>query len=146
MAILLMLFAILAGIALPTQFSVNAQLRTVVGSPIIASAISFMVGAVALIIVSLFGKGIYIKKEWFEAPWWIWTGGLLGASYVLATTILMPRIGASATVGYILAGQVVASILIDHFGLIGAHTHALSFPRLLGALLVIGGIILVQKF
>ncbi|MDQ0496336.1 DMT family transporter [Paenibacillus brasilensis] len=146
MAILLMLFAILAGMALPTQFSVNAQLRTVVGSPIIASAISFMVGAVALIIVSLFGKGIYIKKEWFEAPWWMWTGGLLGASYVLATTILMPRIGAAATVGYILAGQVVASILIDHFGLIGAHTHALSFPRLLGALLVIGGIILVQKF
>jgi len=58
----------------------------------------------------------------------------------------MPRIGASATVGYILVGQVVMSIVIDHFGLIGAHTHTLSLPRLLGALFVIGGVILVQKF
>ncbi|WP_307500277.1 DMT family transporter [Paenibacillus brasilensis] len=78
-----------------------------------------------------------------EAPWWMWTKGLLGASYVLATTILMPRIGAAATVGYVLAGQVLASILIDHFGLIGATTH--TFPRLLGALLVLGGVIIVQK-
>lgn len=146
MAIILMLFAILAGMALPTQFSVNAQLRTVVGSPIIASVISFIIGAVALTVISLFGKGICIKKEWFEAPWWMWTGGLLGASYVLATTILMPRIGAASTVGYVLAGQVLASILIDHFGLIGATTHTLNLPRLLGAFLVLGGVVIVQKF
>ncbi|TKI80401.1 DMT family transporter, partial [Bacillus cereus] len=83
-----------------TQFSVNAQLRTIVGSPIIASFISFTVGALVLFIVSLFGNRIQVKKEWFEAPWWMWTGGLLGAFYVLATTILMPRIGSAATVGY----------------------------------------------
>ncbi|MDQ0496573.1 DMT family transporter [Paenibacillus brasilensis] len=66
MAIILVLLAILAGMALPTQFSVNAQLRTVVGSPIIASVISFIVGAVALTVMSLFWKGIYIKKEWMK--------------------------------------------------------------------------------
>jgi len=70
-AIILVLFAILAGMALPTQFSVNAQLRAIVGSPTIASAVSFIVGALALLIVSLFGKGIHIKKEWIEAPWWM---------------------------------------------------------------------------
>jgi transporter family-2 protein len=64
MAIILILFAILAGMALPTQFSVNAQLRTVVGSPTIASAVSFIVGAFALLIVSLFGKGIYIMMKY----------------------------------------------------------------------------------
>ncbi|MGG0360194.1 DMT family transporter [Bacillus tropicus] len=146
MAIILVLFAIIAGMALPTQFSVNAQLRTIVGSPIIASFISFTVGALVLFIVSLFGNGIQVKKVWFEAPWWMWTGGLLGAFYVLATTILMPRIGSAATVGYILTGQIIISILIDHFGLIGATTHHLNIPRLLGAILVISGVIIVQKF
>ncbi|MBT2287606.1 DMT family transporter [Paenibacillus albidus] len=146
MAIFLMIFALLAGMALPIQFSVNSQLRTVVGSPIIASGISFIVGAIVLIIISLFGKGLYVKKEWLEAPWWMWTGGLLGAFYVSATTILMPRIGAAATVGYVLAGQVIVSIIIDHFGLIGANMHAINVPRLLGALLVIGGVVIVQKF
>lgn len=57
MAIILVLFAIIAGMALPTQFSVNAQLRTIVGSPIIAS---FTVGALVLFIVSLFGNGIQV--------------------------------------------------------------------------------------
>ncbi|WP_068505110.1 DMT family transporter [Paenibacillus kribbensis] len=146
MAIFFMIFALLAGMALPTQFSVNSQLRAVVGSPITASAISFTVGAVSLIMISFFTKGSFVKKEWFEAPWWMWTGGLLGAFYVLATTILMPRIGVAATVGYVLAGQVIISIIIDHFGLIGATMHTLNVPRLVGALLVIVGVIVVQKF
>ncbi|MEY8741217.1 DMT family transporter [Bacillales bacterium AN1005] len=146
MAIILILFAIIAGMALPTQFNVNAQLRNLVGSPITASGISFTVGAISLLVVSLFSSGIHIKKDWLDAPWWMWTGGLLGAFYVLATTILMPRIGAAATVGYVLVGQVIISVLIDHFGLIGATTHTLSLPRLLGATLVVIGVILVQKF
>ncbi|MFB5676062.1 DMT family transporter [Paenibacillus terreus] len=146
MAIFFMIFALLAGMALPIQFSVNSQLRTVVGSPITASGISFTVGAIVLMFISLFGNGLHVKKEWLEAPWWMWTGGLLGAFYVSATTILMPRIGAAATVGYVLAGQIIVSIIIDHFGLIGANTHAINIPRLVGALLVIGGVVIVQKF
>ncbi|TRZ39226.1 DMT family transporter (plasmid) [Niallia circulans] len=146
MAFVLILFAILAGMALPTQFNVNAQLKTIVGSPIIASGISFTVGAISLLVISLFSSGIHIKKDWLNAPWWMWTGGILGAFYVLATTILMPRIGAAATVGYVLVGQIIISILIDHLGLIGATTQTLSFPRILGAVLVVIGVILVQKF
>ena len=140
------MFSILAGMALPTQFSINAQLRNIVGSPVVASTVSFMVGAVALLVVSLFGKGINIKKEWFEAPWWVWTGGLLGAFYVVATVILIPRIGAAATVSYIFAGQMIASVLIDHFGIIGVQSHSLSLPRLCGLILVLIGVVIVQKF
>lgn len=72
--------------------------------------------------------------------------GTLRAFYVLATTILMPRIGVAATVGYVLAGQVIISIIIDHFGLVGATMHAINLPRMVGALLVIAGVIIVQKF
>lgn len=146
MIIFLIIFALLAGMALPTQFSVNAQLRSVVHSPIIASTISFIVGAIILLIISLFGKGMSVNKEWFMTPWWVWTGGLLGAFYVVASIVLIPRLGATATVAYILAGQMVASTLIDHFGLIGVHVHSLSIPRAIGIVLIIGGVIIIQKF
>ncbi|KRD87933.1 hypothetical protein ASE51_26490 [Bacillus sp. Root147] len=146
MIIFLIIFALLAGMALPTQFSVNAQLRSVVHSPIIASTISFIVGAIVLLLISLFGKGMNVNKEWLAAPWWVWTGGLLGAFYVVASIVLIPRLGATATVAYILAGQMVASTLIDHFGLIGVQMHSLSIPRVIGVLLIIFGVIIIQKF
>jgi bacterial/archaeal transporter family-2 protein len=81
-----------------------------------------------------------------RAPWWAWVGGLLGAVYVLATIIVIPRLGAATTVGLILAGQVIASIVIDHFGLIRVTVHELNIPRLAGAVLVVVGVTLVQRF
>ncbi len=136
----------MAGLALPIQFSINAQLRTVVGSPLVAATISFIVGAITLFTVSLFKAGFSFNKGIASAPWWVWTGGVLGAFYVLATIILIPRIGAGTTVALVLAGQIVASVLIDHFGLINVPIHLLSLPRILGAILVIIGVILIQKF
>lgn len=147
MWISLLIFAFLAGLALPIQFSINAQLRTVVGSPLIAATISFIVGAITLFTVSLFKAGFNFNKDSItSAPWWVWTGGVLGAFYVLATIILIPRIGAGATVALVLAGQIVAAVLIDHFGLINVPIQLLSLPRILGAILVIIGVILIQKF
>lgn len=66
--------------------------------------------------------------------------------YVLASIILIPRIGAATTVACALAGQVVASIIIDHFGLLQVTVNQVTIPRLIGALLIIVGVILVQKF
>ncbi|MGH0515863.1 DMT family transporter [Bacillus cereus] len=146
MWILFLIFAFLAGLALPIQFSINAQLRTVVGSPLVAATISFIVGAITLFTVSLFRADFSFNKGIASAPWWVWTGGVLGAFYVLATIILIPRIGAGTTVALVLAGQIVASVLIDHFGLINVPIHLLSLPRIIGAILVIIGVVLIQKF
>lgn len=145
MIILLISFALIAGMALPTQFSINAQLRTLVGSPILASTISFIVGSIALLILSFFSQGTKFNKVWIEAPWWIWTGGLLGAFYVVATIILIPRIGAASTVAFILTGQILASVLIDHFGLLGVQIQPVTLYKLIGVSFIIIGVILVQK-
>ena len=145
MIYVLILFALIAGMALPTQFSINAQLRSLVGSPILASTISFIVGSIALLILSFFNHGIKFNKNWVEAPWWIWTGGLLGAFYVVATIILIPRIGAASTVAFILTGQIIASVLIDHFGLLGVNVQPVNLYKLLGVSLIIIGVIFVQK-
>ena len=147
MAWFLLPLAIAAGAALPVQFSVNAQLRSFVGGPAVAGMISFFVGTIALVVVALI-----LRESWplgsalTQAPWWVWTGGFLGAFYVLATIILTPRLGAATTVGLILTGQVIASIVIDHFGLIRVPVHELNIPRITGAVLLIVGVILVQRF
>lgn len=144
---MLLVFGFVAGTCLPVQFSVNTQLRGVVGGTAVAAAISFLVGTVALAAAasilreSLPGIGAVLR-----APWWVWSGGLLGAFYVLATIILIPRLGAATTVGLILAGQVVAAVVIDHFGLIRVAVHEASAPRLVGAVLMVVGVALVQRF
>ncbi len=144
---ILLLFAFVAGVCLPVQFSVNAQLRGVVGGPTVAAAISFLVGTIALVVAaSILREPLPETDSVSNTSWWMWTGGLLGAVYVLATIILIPRLGAATTVGLVLAGQVIASIVIDHFGLIRVPVHELNVPRLLGAGLIIAGVALVQRF
>ena len=144
---LLLLFAFAAGAALPVQFSINAVLRGFVGGPAVAATISFFGGTLALIVVAL-----ALRESWplgeavARAPGWAWVGGLLGALYVLATIVVIPRLGAATTVGLILAGQVLASIIIDHFGLIRVPVHELNISRLAGAVLIVIGVALVQRF
>jgi bacterial/archaeal transporter family-2 protein len=139
--------ALAAGIILPVQFGINSQLRNFVGGPVAAAAISFVVGTVALAVAALVVQSSLPEPgSAASAPWWAWTGGLLGAFFVLASIILTPRLGAATTIGLILTGQVLASIVIDHFGLIRVPVHEASFPRIIGALLIVAGVVMVQRF
>jgi transporter family-2 protein len=139
--------ALAAGIVLPVQFGVNSHLRDFVGGPVAAAAISFVVGTVALAVAALVvQRSLPEPGSVASAPWWAWTGGLLGAFFVLASIILTPRLGAATTIGLILTGQVIASIVIDHFGLIRVPVHEASLPRILGALLIVAGVAVVQRF
>ena len=76
----------------------------------------------------------------------MYLGGLLRAFYVCASIVLTPRLGVATTIGLFLAGQVMASIVIDHFGLFGIPVQPASIPRILGALLIIVGVAVVQRF
>ena len=147
MAGLLLLFGLFAGASLAVQFSVNAQLRAFVGGPMVAATVSFVVGAMGLLVFSLvFRQSWLLAEAVSRAPWWVWVGGLLGAFYVLATIVLVPRVGAATTVGLILVGQVIASLVIDHFGLIRVPIHELNPQRVIGAALIVLGVALVQRF
>lgn len=145
---ILLLFAFIAGVCVPVQFGVNSELRSVVGGPAIATAISFFVGTIAAIIVAvlILRESLPGLDSISNAPWWVWTGGLLGVVYVLASVLLTPQLGAATTIGLALAGQMAASVVIDHFGLIRVPVHELSIPRLIGAVLIVGGVVLVQRF
>jgi transporter family-2 protein len=142
-----LLFAVAAGAMLPVQFGVNAQLSHWVGSPIRAAFVSFLVGTVALLILSAFvQKPMPSLARLGDVPWWVWVGGLLGAFYVAGSIVTAPKLGAVTLAAAIIFGQMLASVLVDQFGWVGFEEHHASPGRLIGVLLVAVGVVLVRAF
>jgi bacterial/archaeal transporter family-2 protein len=142
-----LLFAFAAGAMLPIQFGINAQLANWIDSPLRATLVSFVVGTVALFAAVLaFARGWPGSDRIDAAPWWVWVGGLLGAFYVLGSVVTAPRLGAATLVAGILAGQAVASLLVDHFGWVGFDENPITPGRLAGMGLVAAGVVLVRVF
>lgn len=146
MSLLLVAVAIFIGIALPLQAGVNAELRTWLGHPVQAALVSFTVGT-----LSLLSLGLLLRLSWTpaevlsRAPWWIWFGGLLGAVYVSMTVVLAPRLGAATMISAIMAGQLMGSLIMDHYGIVGYSVRAISAGRVLGALLLLAGVFLIHR-
>jgi transporter family-2 protein len=142
----LLLCAILIGIALPVQSGVNAQLRVSIGNPVLAALVSFIVGTIALLGLNLALRVPLPSGESIaRVPPWHWVGGLLGASYIYAAVILAPRLGAATLVAAIVAGQMVSSVILDHYGWVGYAQQPVTAGRLVGMVLVIGGVLLIQR-
>ena len=114
----LILLAIVVGFALPVQAGVNAQLFRV---PLPAARVAS------------------------QAPAWHWIGGILGAVYIAVAVVLAPRLGAATMIASVVAGQMLASLLLDHFGWVGFARQEATPARLLGAGLIILGVRLLQR-
>ena len=142
----LVLVAMLVGVVLPVQSGVNAQLRLNLGHPLLAAFVSFAVGTIALLGLNLALRTPMPSSDTFtRVTWWHWIGGLLGATYIYLAIVLAPRLGAATLVAAIVTGQMVTSLILDHFGLIGYPQQSLTPARAFGALLVIGGVLLIQR-
>jgi transporter family-2 protein len=143
--ILYIVLAVAAGFCLPTQAGINSRLNLWTQSPILAAAISFAVGTAALIVYAVMLRtplpSISNLKQY---PWWIWSGGLLGAFLVAATIVLAPRLGAAAMVVLVVTGQMIASLVLDHYGLIGYTVHPINAWRVCGVLLLVVGVVLIR--
>lgn len=140
-----LLLAILTGAILPLQAGVNSQLRGLLGHPVLAAAISFFVGTVALAAYSAVARIPLPGGALGRMQWWHWSGGLIGAFYVACAIILVPRLGAATLVAAVVAGQMVASLLLDHYGLVGYPRHSIDVWRVAGAVLVMAGVFLIQR-
>lgn len=142
----LILLAIAIGFALPVQAGINAQLRVSLGHPITTAFASFLVGTLALGLVALVMRvPVPEARIAAQAPAWQWAGGLLGAVYIAAAVVLAPRLGAATMIASVVAGQMLASLLLDHYGLVGFAEKAATPGRMLGAGLVILGVRLLQR-
>jgi len=143
---ILVLIAALVGMLLPVQAGVNAQLRFAVGHPLWAAFTSFLGGTLALGTVLLLARVPFAGGRGLAGvPGWQLTGGLLGATYIVAAVILAPRLGAATLIASVVLGQLVASLTLDHFGWIGFPVHSASLPRIAGAVLVLAGVLLLRR-
>jgi len=140
------LLAFLTGMAVSIQSGVNSQLRQALNNPVLAATISFGSGFIALLCFQgLVQGGLPTLATIRNVDWWKWTGGLLGAIYVTTVIITIPRIGAASLVSLSVAGQLVAAILLDHYGLLGFAQHPANVWRMLGGMLIIAGVLLVVR-
>ena len=147
MAWLYLLVCLVAGALMPLQAGVNAQLARWVGHPVVASLVSFAVGTLALLAYgAVLRPQLPTPGSLAAAPWWVWGGGLLGAVFVTAAAAFAPRLGAATFISVTIAGQVLVSVLLDHFGAVGFAERPVTPLRLLGALLLVAGVLMVRKF
>ncbi|QLG91737.1 DMT family transporter [Pseudomonas yamanorum] len=141
----LLLLAVVAGAVVPFQSAINANLGRGLGHPLWATLASLLVSIVVLlpVIVALrlpLPSLAFITK----APLWMWAGGAFGVCFISLALILLPKLGASGFIALAMAGQIIASLLLDHFGLFGLVERHLTAPRLIGALMLIAGVVLIQ--
>lgn len=137
----------LAGAGLATQDALNAQLRSALKSPMLGACVSFIVGALALGLLTLLGVlGRGKVGELAHTPWWVWAGGgLLGAFAVTAALIGIPKVSAGAVIAATVFGQLIAAVIIDHFGWLDVPQVRLNGWRIGGALLLFVAALMMQK-
>jgi transporter family-2 protein len=137
--------AALVGAGLTIQIGMNSTVRLGLGSPIIATIVNFGVGLLALVVLALASGARVPPGSAAAVPVWAWFGGLLGAAYVASTTVLGPRLGAASLLALTLAGQMLAALVVDHYGVIGFPQNPVTWPRLVGTLLLLIGVLLIMR-
>ena len=140
------LLGILSGAFIAVQAPINAQLAPGLGLPVAAAAFSFLSGAIVLGIISIVVTRFDgIALDWkAPAPWLFVAGGVLGGFYVTLSTILIPRIGTAALMAFLVAGQLMAGMVLDRIGFLGIAVREISLGRIFGAVLLLAGALLVR--
>ena len=144
--LVLIAVAIIAGSCVAVQQALNATLRADLGSALWAALISYLGGAIILLAALL-----SVREPWPTLPImakssiWSWTGGFFGAVYILTSIMLLPRLGAMTVIALLIAGQLLASVAFDHFGLFGLTQRPIDIYRASGSVLLMVGVLLIRR-
>jgi transporter family-2 protein len=139
-------FIILGGVLQTCGAAMNAQLFHSLGNRWLASSVSFaVITAFFLCVFTMFPAPLPTAEGLANMPWWAVVGGLVGAVQVYAGLTLVNRVGAGPFVGLTITAALVMSLLLDHYGWFRLPVHAINQWRILGALLMVGGVALIAK-
>ena len=144
-SLIAILVVVLAGGATALQAPTNARLASAVASPVNAAFISFAVGTTVLGIVAALMQTRPDMAAARALPWYAWLGGVYGACFVVAAAWGVPRLGVAMTITLMVAGQLLLSLVLDHFGALGVPQSPISLTRVAGVALVIAGVLLVRR-
>jgi len=109
-----------------------------------SSVIVHLAGAFFSMLVLFLNRGENIAR-WRELPWWTYGVGVLGITLFLTINYTIPRIGTTAAVALIIVGQLLAGMVIDHFGLLGVAVNPITWVRVAGMLLLFSGAYLIIR-
>ncbi len=142
-----LLIVFVCGALLPIQAGLNTRLGKFSESPLYASLLSFLVGAITVALCLPFTKESISWLGLRSAPVSAWIGGgITGAVFITATMLAVPRIGMALTFGLVVAGQMIMAVLLDHFNIMVSEPHPVNSWRIIGITLIVAGTVLVQKF
>ncbi|CAN5175681.1 DMT family transporter [soil metagenome] len=142
---LILAAVVLAGGATALQAPTNARLAVTMASPVNAAFVSFAVGTVAL---GILAAALHVKPDVAAArtmPAWAWFGGLYGCVFVITAAWGVPRLGAALTITLMVAGQLLISLALDHFGALGVPRNPVGVGKLAGVAMVFMGVLLVRR-
>lgn len=140
-----MVAATTAGISFVLQQAVNADLRASLGSAAWAGFVSYLGGTLCMLVLAVALQDAFPSSMAIvRTNWWAWAGGLFGAIYIGISILLVPRVGTAAFVAFLVTGQMLASLVLDHYGLLSVPKHALDLPRVAGAAFLIAGVVLIR--
>jgi len=134
-----------AGCLVGMQAPINSRLGRSLGA-IQAASFSFLLGTVALVTISFILRGgLGTLGRIGQVPWWALIGGLLGAVYVFVALEAVRTLGASGLTAVVITGQLVISVVIDRFGLLGVARSSIGPQRIIGLVLLLVGVTLVVR-
>lgn len=144
--IIFALLAVGAGACIAVQASANGNFRKSLGdNPLLAAAFSICGTAIVAVAAMLAVRPpVPSVAALRETPWWNWIGGPLGALIVLAGAALTARLGAAVFIALVVGGQLLCSLALDHFALMGLEEQPVTPGRLLGAALVVAGVLCIK--
>lgn len=147
MSLLWLSLAVLVGFLVPTQIGINGRLGIFLESPILAALVSFTVGATSLLFVtSVSGIFSAAAGQWAGIPLVYFSGGLIGAVIVSASSFLAPQLGSTTYLSIAIASQLVFSLAIDVYGLAGFEKRNLAWQQVAGVFLLVLGTLLVVRY
>jgi transporter family-2 protein len=139
-------FIILGGALQTCGAAMNAQLFQSLGNKWLANAVSFaLILAFFVCVFAMFPNPLPSSDGLAKMPWWAPLGGLVGAVQVYAGLTLVQKVGAGTFVGLTVTAALVMSLVVDHYGWFHMPVHALNSWRVLGALLMAGGVALIAR-
>jgi bacterial/archaeal transporter family-2 protein len=139
--------ALVAGAVVTLQTGSNARLKEAFGHALPAVIVSSLIGIALLVAVMVVMRAPAPSlARATAAPWTAWLGGVLGAGYAVVVVLLARHLGAATLTAAVVTGQLICSVVLDHFGLLGFELHAVNAGRVVGCLLLLAGFALIWKF
>jgi len=138
--------ALAAGASGVTQQVLNANLKAALNSAAWSGFISYLVGLLCMaVLVTAMREPFPSVAVLSRVPFWAWTGGVFGSIFIIMGIVMIPRIGAGTYIALVISAQLLTSLAFDHFGVLGLEQRSADPLRLLGAALLIAGVVLIRR-